>query len=74
MSIGYGGYAHLVGADHNLVIYSYCCYNVNLPDYKRFMEIEDGEQKNQSEKCQRNVANCRFRRGYNGAQNFIQTV
>lgn len=43
MSIGYGGYAHLVGADHNLVIYSYCCYNVNLPDYKRFMEIEDGE-------------------------------
>lgn len=43
MSIGYGGYAHLVGADQNLVIYSYCCYNVNLPDYKRFMETEDGE-------------------------------
>ena len=41
MSIGYGGYAHLVEADHNLVIYSYCCYNVNLPDYKRFMETED---------------------------------
>ena len=43
MSVGYGGYAHLVGADHNLVIYSYCCYNVNRPDYKHFMETEDGE-------------------------------
>lgn len=43
VSIGYGGYAHLVQADETLVIYTCCCYNVNLPDYKRFMEIEDGE-------------------------------
>lgn len=43
MSIGYGGYAHLVQADDTLVIYTYCCYNVNLPDYKHFMEMEDGE-------------------------------
>lgn len=43
MSKGYGGYAHLVEADDNLVIYTYCCYNVNLPDYKHFRELEDGE-------------------------------
>lgn len=43
MSMGYGGYAHLVEADDSLVIYKYCCYNVNLPEYKHFSEIEDGE-------------------------------
>ena len=43
MSIGYGGYANLQQADNTMVIYSYCCYNVNNADYKHFMEIEDGE-------------------------------
>lgn len=30
MSLGYGGYVDLVQADDTLVIYAYCCYNINL--------------------------------------------
>ncbi len=41
--MGYGGYADLQQFDDTLVMYLYCCYNVNNNDYKRFMEIEDGE-------------------------------
>lgn len=43
MSIGYGGYADLIQTDDKLVIYMYCCYNVNNDDYKHYMKIEDGE-------------------------------
>ena len=43
MGIGYGGYADLQQYDDTMVVYMYCCYNVNNDDYKRFMEIEDGE-------------------------------
>ena len=43
MSVGLGGYADLVAADNTLVIYKYCCYNVNNAEYKQFMEMEDGE-------------------------------
>lgn len=43
MSMGYGGYADLQQYDDTLVVYLYCCYNVNNDDYKHFMKIEDGE-------------------------------
>lgn len=43
MSMGYGGYADLRQYDDTMVVYLYCCYNINNDDYKRFMEIEDGE-------------------------------
>lgn len=41
--MGYGGYANLIQADDTLVMYSYCCYNVNNDGYKRFMQTADGE-------------------------------
>lgn len=43
MSMGYGGYANLQQYDDTLVVYLYCCYNINNDDYKHFMKIEDGE-------------------------------
>lgn len=43
MSRGYSGYAHLAQANETRVIYTYCCYNVNLPDHKHFMNMEDSE-------------------------------
>ena len=43
MSIGHGGYADLQQLDDTMIIYLYCCYNVNDEDYERFMAIEDGE-------------------------------
>ena len=43
MSMGYGAYAHLVEADDKLVLYTYCCYDVDHCDHRRFKETEDGE-------------------------------
>ena len=43
MSIGYCGYADLVDCDESLVLYSYCCYNLNNSDSVRFKATKDGE-------------------------------
>ena len=43
MSMGYGGYAHLSVADDTQVIYSYCAYNVNQPNWEYSQHAEDGE-------------------------------
>ena len=43
MSLGYCGYADLQAADDTLVIYSYCCYNINITGWERFKDIADGE-------------------------------
>ena len=43
MSLGYCGYADLQAADGTLVIYSYCCYNINITGWERFKDIADGE-------------------------------
>lgn len=43
MSIGYGGYMDLAADDNTTLIYTYCCYNVNSDDYKKYMELADGE-------------------------------
>lgn len=43
MSMGYGGYADLQQSDDTLVVYLYCCYNVNNDNYKHFMKFKDGE-------------------------------
>lgn len=43
MSLGYGGYADIQQSDDTMVIYLYCCYNVDNDDYKHFQQLEDGE-------------------------------
>ena len=43
MSLGYCGYANLQEADDTLVMYSYCCYNLNIDGWERFKKAEDGE-------------------------------
>ena len=43
MSIGYCAYADLVQADETLVMYTYCCFNNNNEDYKRYVNSKDGE-------------------------------
>ena len=43
MSYGYGGYADIVQIEETFVIYKYSCYNFNNNDYKKDMEIKDGE-------------------------------
>lgn len=43
MSMGHCGYADLQLCDRTMVIYMYCCYNLNNDNYKRFQSIEDGE-------------------------------
>ena len=43
MSLGYCGYADLQDADDTLVIYSYCCYNINIDGWERFKNADDGE-------------------------------
>ena len=43
MSLGYCGYANLQEADDTLVIYSYCCYNINNEGWERFENASDGE-------------------------------
>ena len=43
MSMGYGAYANLVHFDDDLIMYSYCCYNVNNENYNIFEKMEDGE-------------------------------
>lgn len=43
MSRGFGGYMDLVANDSTVLMYTYCCYNVNNDDYKKYMGIADGE-------------------------------
>ncbi len=43
MSMGYCGYADIQAFDDTLVIYSYCCYNLNIDGYERFRGLDDGE-------------------------------
>ncbi len=43
MSIGYGGYARLRQADESMLLYSYCCYDINLDNWREMKEAEDGE-------------------------------
>ena len=43
MSMGYCGYADIQALDDTLVIYSYCCYNLNIDGYERFRGLDDGE-------------------------------
>ena len=43
MSLGYGGFADLQQSDDTMVIYLYCCYNVDNDEYKHFQQLEDGE-------------------------------
>ena len=43
MSLGYGGYMDLVADDGSTLMYTYCCYNINHTDYKKHMELADGE-------------------------------
>lgn len=43
MSRGIGGYMNLREADDTMLIYSYCCYNVNNDDWREMQEKEDGD-------------------------------
>lgn len=43
MSRGIGGYMNLIAADVTMLIYSYCCYNVNNDDWRKMQKMEDGE-------------------------------
>ena len=43
MSKGYGGYMELTTESSSVLIYKYCCYNVNRDDYKQYMKQMDGE-------------------------------
>jgi len=43
MSVGYGGYMYLTAYDDTLLMYTYCCYNVNLKDYEKYKKMVDGE-------------------------------
>ena len=43
MSRGIGGYMNLIAADDTMLIYSYCCYNVNNDDWREMQKMEDGE-------------------------------
>lgn len=43
MSMGFGGNMDLVANDSTTLMYSYCCYNVNNDDYKKYMGLADGE-------------------------------
>lgn len=43
MSGRFGGYMDLVANDSTTLMYTYCCYNVNNDDYKKYMGIADGE-------------------------------
>ena len=43
MSRGIGGYMNLIAADDTMLIYSYCCYNVNNDDWRKMKKMEDGE-------------------------------
>ena len=43
MSRGFGGYMDLVANDSTTLMYTYCCYNVNNDDYKKYMGLADGE-------------------------------
>ena len=43
MSRGYGGDMDLVADDSTTLMYTYCCYNVNNDNYKKYMGLADGE-------------------------------
>ncbi|MGF0019912.1 hypothetical protein [Sporofaciens sp. SGI.106] len=43
MSREIGGYMNLIAADDTMLIYSYCCYNVNNDDWGKMKKMEDGE-------------------------------
>ncbi|WP_027407153.1 hypothetical protein [Anaerovibrio sp. RM50] len=43
MSIGHGACAKLVDYDDAMVMYAYCCYDINNREYKRFENLLDGE-------------------------------
>ena len=43
MSRGIGGYMNLIAADDTMLIYSYCCYNLNNDDWREMQKMEDGE-------------------------------
>lgn len=43
MSMGFCGYADLEQEDESIMIYSYCCYNLNDKNYESFCNIKDGE-------------------------------
>ena len=43
MSMWYCEDANLILADESMVIYSYCCHNINNSRYKNFMNKEDRE-------------------------------
>ena len=43
MSRGIGGYMNLIAADDTMLIYSYCCYNVNNGDWREMQKKEEGE-------------------------------
>lgn len=43
MSKGIGGYMNLRAADDKMLVYSYCCYNVNNNDWQEMQKKEDGE-------------------------------
>ena len=34
---------NLIAADDTMLIYSYCCYNVNNDDWREMQKMEDGE-------------------------------
>ena len=43
MSVGHGGYMNLIEADDTMLIYGYCCYNLNCDGCMEMSKKEDGE-------------------------------
>ncbi len=43
MGMGFCGRADLEQEDESIMIYSYCCYNLNDKNYESFCNIKDGE-------------------------------
>lgn len=43
MSMGYCAYMNLVAEDNTRLMYTYCSYDLNHPDWKKQREMADGE-------------------------------
>lgn len=43
MSMGYGVYAKLDMMDDTMILYQYCCYNLNKADYELYSNLLDGK-------------------------------
>lgn len=43
MSLGYGAYARLDVMDDTMLVYQYCCYNLNKANYELYSHLLDGK-------------------------------